>query len=1204
MKKFRLRLTLSKVVFFFSLLAILQFFGLLEFLGITKLNSSLENFLNQDDTIRKLKIEKVTVPNPKLKWFGVSNAKKYQLVIKEYKNKNIPSKPVIIRTYELIDTFFVVPSLTLENDKLYSWNVKSFDGEKWSPFGEEFYFVVDFTSYLNYLSQKKLETISPGFYSSKIEQIKELNPTFKWNSFDDDASYTINIEKQVKKNRYKKISQIKTTFTTKDTFFVITQDLLKPNEVYRWNLSVTTPIGIKKTSDFRYFKIVLTKKAITPKIIYPGYKIEGHEIVGTKTPTFIWNEVDEVENYSVIINKKEKDGSYIKIFDSEEKFQIKDTFFVIPSNVLENDGQYKWNLRLKLKNGKTIYSDYLYFKVLFPEQQKLEITKPILISNEEIEELLLNMEYAGILKTFVSAIYSNDKIFISLIEFLKNLQIPFEVENKSKLKIIPNENAPSTILDFKSKKLIFDKMEQLISESDLFNYNDEYFLSIELIEKILSLNIDLDFSNLTIYVVSEKPLPIYSKYQLEQKYASLKKIESDRKLPLLFKRERSLLNGFILDYNISQSLTRNQRTSYFYNFSIGGEIFYGDFYYQRQETRFQNFRNRIENYNWKFTFNPNDYLTQISIGDDFVDGIESYAFRGLNITNEVIEPRKKIGNYIYQDKTEPNSLIELYLGNELVNITKSDEHGNFTFDIPLRYGMSNFEIRIHTIKGETKFQRKIFQVPYELLPSKIFNYRISTGLMKFTKYKFAYTDLKYGLTDYLTLSSGGEFIQENTKRHLNYFGKASLRILSNLFLSGFYSPKLFSKVQGLFIQPDYTSYTFEFINYKKNSFYNLANHKNSFRGNLHLPIKIKSGDFGFYFNHDYLSAETFKRINLNVNLYYFYNWFGVTFGVAGENLRSQVLVKRREANIGTTFNLNNLFYNIPILNRSFLSLRTNYDFLGKRIQNISLYSTSNLMNSLRLQINYEHLLKLKTSNFSLNLFLELPQSRYTLNSNASDVINHQLSGSIGYSPQANLFYLYREPLIGRSSLYIEGFEDKNGNSIKDNDENEIRGLDFSISSASFSDKMKNGKIFLGLNPYHEYTIKINEANLLSTNYSFEFTEFNIITDGNSTKIIRLPYYETGEIGGVVVRKIEKEEIPLSNVRLIVKNKLDGKEIFINTFSDGSFYFYGLRKGKYSIEIDRNYLQRIGLTTSPEKIEFEIDPSKNKLTIEDLKFTLK
>lgn len=1161
------------------------------------LPSFLTNLFSQD---KSEKIDKVNTLNPTLRWLSVKGANKYQLAIKEYERKDQKSKPIIIRTFELTDTFFVLPNLVLQNQKLYSWNVRAFDGEKWGDYGEEFYFYVDLQPSKASTSYTKPVIVSPGDYYPKIQIIKKTNPQFFWLKYSEADRYVIEIEKQEKSEAFNKIFSSEKTHLITDTFFVIKENLLQPNTVYRWRIKAITSLNTLSVSDYKYFKILFHEKLVVPQILYPGFKDEGHEIIGTKTPTFIWNKIDEAESYSLLISRKETDGKYKLIFESDATLSINDTTFVLPENILENHNSYKWNLKVRLKDGRIFQSNELYFKVLFAEEKRANIPISKIEPETEVEEILLNMEYAGILKTLVSSVYSNAKIFISLNHLLKNLQIPFSFNNNI-IEVSTSEGI--VVIDFNQKKIKSANFDDQIYDKDFLDYSNEYFLSIKLLEKVLSIKIELDFSNLTIQIFSDNPLPVYSRYLLEQRYKSLRKSDIERKYPLLFKRERNFVNGFIVDYSLNHTLVMDQRSNYSYSAALGGELLYGDFYYQRQEYHLSNLKSTIENYNWKFTFNPNKYLTQISLGDEYFEGINSYTYRGLSITNEVVEPRKKIGNFLYQGKTEPNSLIELYINNELVSIARADDEGNYSFEIPLRYGMSNLEFRINTTKGETKILRRIFNIPYDLLPSGVLNYKATAGLMKFTNHNFGFAEIGYGIKNNLTLSVGSEYIKEQSNKYLNFFYKSSLRLFSNLFLSGFYSPKLFTRIQGSFIQPDYTSYIFEFTNFKKNKFYNPTNLRNSLRGNFYLPIHISKGDFGFYLSHEYLNSDVLDKYSISFNTYYFYNWVGFNLGVLGENQRAGNLIKRREINLGTTLNFNNLLRDVPVVNRSYLSFRSNYNLLNNNVQNVSVFTTTNLAKNIRLQMSYERLFKVNTTNFSLNLFFELPQTRYVLNSNASDVLNHQLSGSVGYVPQANLFYLYREAQIGRSSIYIEGFEDRNGNTFRDKDEQEIRGLDFLINSASYSKKIKDGKLFLSLNPYHEYTISLNEANQHSFNYSFESQEFNFMTDGNRTKVVRLPFYETGEVGGLVVRKFEKEEIPLTNVRLIIINLADKKEVIINTFSDGSFYHYGLRKGKYLIRIDQNYLEQFSLKSTPAQIEFEINPTKNQLTIEDLKLVL-
>lgn len=1149
-----------------------------------------------------IKIETVNSLTPTLKWIKSENAIKYLLVIKEFEENPEKSKPVIIRTFELSDTFFTIPAGILEEKNFYSWNVKSFNGKVWSDFGEEFYFKVDLKKRATIKLEKKPETFSPGKFYPNIEIIKTLVPEFKWFRVDGSIAYNFNLERKEQDGSFKKIFSSDEFGLVKDTFFIIKGNLLKEGVIYRWNIKASFPSGFSDNSDYRFFKIILPKIEVRPDIFYPGYKIENKEVIGTTTPTFVWKKIQGAENYSLAISKKGSDGKYKLIFDTEGKYQILDTLFKIPEGILENNSSYRWNLKVHLIDGRFLYSHRLYFKVVETSQPSFEVPKIEIEENADYEEILINMEYGGIVNAFVNAVYQKDKILVHLQEFLDNLKIPFSKDGKNIINIFLTDEAPA-VMDFGKKTFKSDNIRYQFNEEDYLELDNDYFVSLQLLEKILSIKIDFNFSDLTIQVQSEKPLPVYSKYLIEQKFYSLKRKDKEKISPLLFDRERYFLNGFIFDYQISHSLMRYQRSNFYYNFALGGELLYGDFYYSSQQFLINNLKNKIDNYNWKYTFNPNSYLTQISIGDDYFEGINSYTYRGISVTNEVVEPRKKIGNYIYEDNTSPNSLVELYINNELIDIAKSDQSGKYSFEIPLKYGMSNLEFRIHTPKGETKIYRKVYQIPYELLPAGIFNYRLTSGFTRFVKYKLFFSEFSYGLTDYLTLSSGSEYLQDSTNKNLNFFGKSTLRISSNLLLNFFYSPKIYSKLQGSFVRPNFTSYVFEYINFKKNKFYNPSNLKNSFRGSFYLPFKLERSELSFYLNHEYFGSDVYKRYNIGIHSFYLHKWFGFNAGIIGENINLTSLIKRRELVFGTTINFNNILIKIPILNRSYLSTRSNYDFLKKRFQNLSIFTTTTLMQYVRFQFNYEKFFTINSTNFSLNIFFELPQTRYLINSNLNDVIQHQLTGSIGYSPQINQLYLFNEPLIGRASIYLEGYADKNNNNLKDEDENSIKGLDFSINSASYSNKIKDGKLFLGLNPYQRYTIRLNEAGINQPNYSFEISEFDVSTDGNRLKIIRLPYVEMGEIGGLIVRKFEGEEIPLSNVKLVIKNLNDDKEHFISTFSDGSFYFFGLKKGKYILKIDDNYLNRNSLKSKPEIIEFEINPIKNQLTIENLRFVL-
>ncbi len=295
------------------------------------------------------------------------------MIIKEFEDHPEKSKPVIIRTFELSDTFFIVPPNTLEENKFYSWNVRAFNGKFWSDFGEEFYFKVDLKYSIKIGDTKKPETISPGKFYPNIEIIKTLIPEFRWYKFEGSNSYSFNLERKEQDGTFKKVYSSDEFGLVKDTFIILKGNLLKEGIIYRWNIKSILKSGFSSYSNYRFFKIVFPKIRIVPEVLYPGYRTENKEKIATTTPTFVWRKVKDAENYSIAISKKGKDGKYKLIFDSEIKYKIQDTTFRIPEGVLESNSSYRWNLKVQLRDGRSFYSSRLYFQVVETKQSTFEI---------------------------------------------------------------------------------------------------------------------------------------------------------------------------------------------------------------------------------------------------------------------------------------------------------------------------------------------------------------------------------------------------------------------------------------------------------------------------------------------------------------------------------------------------------------------------------------------------------------------------------------------------------------------------------------------------------------------------------------------------------------------------------------------------------------------------------------------------------------
>ena len=115
---------------------------------------------------------------------------------------------------------------------------------------------------------------------------------------------------------------------------------------------------------------------------------------------------------------------------------------------------------------------------------------------------------------------------------------------------------------------------------------------------------------------------------------------------------------------------------------------------------------------------------------------------------------------------------------------------------------------------------------------------------------------------------------------------------------------------------------------------------------------------------------------------------------------------------------------------------------------------------------------------------------------------------------------------------------------------------------------------------------------------------SVAVDPNILKSIEIPVSVVGEATGNVSQ--ETDGIKNGQGRVIVgfyntALKKAGKSI---TEDDGYFSYFGLAPGKYTVRIDTAQLQKLGMTSDPEFLEFNIAPGTDGDIVDGLDFTLR
>jgi len=120
-----------------------------------------------------------------------------------------------------------------------------------------------------------------------------------------------------------------------------------------------------------------------PTLISPGYDSEPGQLIYNLTPTFNWENVSNVDFYTLYISKYPYGPDNI-VFDSEVSYDpINGTSFKLYDGILTDMERYRWNMRaFNISTGFSEFSSRLYFEVCLPTWCSISLEKEGIEINE------------------------------------------------------------------------------------------------------------------------------------------------------------------------------------------------------------------------------------------------------------------------------------------------------------------------------------------------------------------------------------------------------------------------------------------------------------------------------------------------------------------------------------------------------------------------------------------------------------------------------------------------------------------------------------------------------------------------------------------------------------------------------------------------------------------------------------------------------
>lgn len=836
-------------------------------------------------------------------------------------------------------------------------------------------------------------------------------------------------------------------------------------------------------------------------------------------------------------------------------------------------------------------------------------------SSEEIE-VYPSFRYRGVIGTVVVTYYKNNEFFLPVTE-LFNL---FLIENESRGLLTTGkfsfEQTPYSI-DLEKLQIKFGDNVYQLNQDDFLIKDFDNYLRIDLFDEIFGLNFNFNLNNLTLTLETDRSLPVVEKAQRDQRRRIAGNYSTaPADYPLLAPRNISLIDGGFLDYSLT-TFKSSDDLSFNYNTSMGLQLLGGDL----QGSIFGSESKTASNFStnglrWRYIIRDTPLISRITLGQTALDGVLNLNYSGIRISNQPVEPRRLFDEYEVDGTTIPQSEVELFINNSLVDFQRTDELGNYRFLTPLYYGTSQLDLRIYGPTGQIIERTRKIQVPFSFLQQGEFNYFLNAGyldnpILGTTGRNQTYqANSAIGLTNWLTAKVGIESF-ENFKT--SYTSTISSRISTNyiLTLEGVSDAYVRSSLNAVY--PNSASINFDYTKFTSTSnIYNASGNDQQFLSNAFLPIKLFRKPLNFRISSftRFRDEEVFNtfRFNLSTRI----NKLSVRFGYTDRLVDSFNFLEATDLSrldVSASYNVSRAPSVPDILKGAYVRAQLTTFPKANSIESAEFLIAKSVFKQGRFQISYGRNFLVGFNSIRFNFIIDFNKIRS--NSTATNVrneytITQNFRGSIGYDSNFGNLLLTSRNQVGRSGAAVQLFVDDNANGVFDESEQQIREGALRIGRIGSSFIEKNGVIYYTMmQPYFKYNMEMNKASLANPMLIPEFDKFSIITDPNTFKRIEIPFYMSGVLEGYIEQENSGNEVTgIGGLKVFLKSTEKDFIKEMRTFSDGSFYEYEVPPGDYELYVDSVQLSILNVESYPEKLTVNVKAVPEGDFIEGLRILLR
>jgi hypothetical protein len=810
--------------------------------------------------------------------------------------------------------------------------------------------------------------------------------------------------------------------------------------------------------------------------------------------------------------------------------------------------------------------------------------------DNNFDEISITLNVQRIGSTEVPAIIRGQVVYMPLKEVFDFLKIRNISTGTDSISGFLSDPRSAYVVDKLHNRIECINKKFDIKESDIIKTRTGLYLRSDLFGTVFGLDCVFNFRSLSVNLVSRIELPAIREMQQEEMRKNVIRLKGEKKADTVVKRKFEWFHAGTLDWAITNIKETNRDINTRLNLSLGTILAGGETNVYLNYNNLLPFNINQQYFRWRYVNNDKKMLRQVTAGNLFIQPTSSVygAINGVQFTNTPTTFRRSFGTYRLSNTTKPDWTVELYVNNVLVNYTRADASGFYSFDVPLVYGNSEVKLKFYGPWGEELTEEKNIGIPFNFLPVKELEYNISAGIINDEDHsRFSRLNLNYGLSNHITIGGGMEYNSSVTSGAGMPFLNSSVRLGSNLMISGEYTYGV--KIKGIlnYHLPSNLMFEANYIKYEEGqtaikpgqkSFNNYLSERKAV---LSMPIRAKK--FSAFTRLSYSQLEL-------TNMNYTTAEFLITaiYCKMNSNFTTTLVYPDPKhplvySNLSTSFRLPKGIRMTPQLQ---------YEHTSNSFTLLKCEAEKNLFNRGFLNFTYEKNIAHKSDYIGVGIRynFSFAQTSASVSQNADNTSYVQSArGSLLFNDHTKKFQVDNQSNIGRGGLVVVPFLDLNTNGRNDENEPRISGLKLRVNGGKIKYNKDSTITVSGLEAYNNYFLEFNRNSFDNIAWHLQKQSYAITVEPNHFKLVEVPVTIAGEVSGMVY--IKDKGVQKGIGRILVNVYREGQFVTrLLSEPDGFFTYLGLSPGKYSAAIDTLQLAKLNMTSS-SPIFFDISEAK-------------